>query len=51
MGQSGGDEADLGGGRQVAVHVIDLLLEPLVQHLVRLVQHQHLDATSAQCPT
>jgi hypothetical protein len=35
-------------GRQVAVHVVDLLLEALVQHLVRLVQHQRTDRARAQ---
>ena len=44
VGQSGGDEADLGGGREVSVDVVDLFLEPLVQHLVGLVQNQHLDS-------
>ena len=42
--QSGRDEADLGSGGQVSVHVIDLLLESLVQHLIGLVQDQHLDS-------
>ena len=37
VGQSGGDEADLGGRREVSVDVVDLFLEPLVQHLVGLV--------------
>ena len=50
VGQRGGDEADLGCGGQVAVHVVNLLLEPLVQHLVSLVQHQHLDAAGAEGP-
>ena len=44
VGQSGGDEADLGGRREVSVDVVDLFLEPLVQHLVGLVQNQHLDS-------
>ena len=44
VGQSGGDQADLGGGREVSVDVVDLFLEPLVQHLVGLVQNQHLDS-------
>ena len=35
-------------GREVAVHVVDLLLETLIQHLVRLVQHQRLDRARAQ---
>ena len=39
MGKCGGDEDDLGGGRKVTIHVVDLLLEPFVQHLVSLVQY------------
>ena len=31
MGQGGRDEADLGGRRQVSVHVVDLLLETCTQ--------------------
>ena len=50
VGKSGGDETDLSGWGQIAVHVIDLLLESLVQHLVGLVQHQHLDAPGPQSP-
>ncbi len=50
VGESGRDEADLGGRGQVAVHVIDLLLEPFVQHFVGLVEHQHLDAPGTQGP-
>lgn len=42
VGQRGGDEHDLGGGRQVTVHVVDLLLEAFVKHLVSFIQHQHL---------
>jgi hypothetical protein len=34
--------------RQVSVHIIDLLLETLAQHLVSLVQHQTLDLPRAQ---
>ena len=48
--QGGGDEANLCCWGQVPVHIIDLLLEPLVQHLISLVQHQHLDASCSQCP-
>ena len=48
VGQGGADDDDLGGGRQVAVHVVDLLAEALVQQLVGLVQHQHLDVARAQ---
>ena len=43
-----GRVSDLCGGRQIAVDVVDLLLEALVQHLVRLVQHQHLDGASSE---
>ena len=38
----------LSGRRKVSVDVIDLLLEPLVQHLVGLVKHKHLDPASPQ---
>eukprot|EP00966_Prymnesium_polylepis_P103544 2397510-Prymnesium_polylepis.1 len=34
--------------RQVAVDLIDLLLEALAQHLVGLVEYQHLDSARAQ---
>ena len=46
--KGGRDEHDLCGRREVAVHVVDLLLEALVQHLIGLVQHQHLDVSRAQ---
>lgn len=38
----GADQHHLGRGRQVPVDVVDLLLEALVEHLVRLIDHQHL---------
>mmetsp|Transcript_21958 Transcript_21958/g.44648 ORF Transcript_21958/g.44648 Transcript_21958/m.44648 type:complete len:289 (-) Transcript_21958:452-1318(-) len=44
------DQQHLDLRRQVAVHVIDLLLETLVQHLVRLVQHQRFDVPRPQVP-
>ena len=50
VGKGGGDETDLSGWGQIAIHVIDLLLESLIQHLVGLVQHQHLDAPGPQSP-
>lgn len=80
--QRGADQHHLGGRRQVAVHVVDLLFEPwteeaqrdesrqllvlhhsladpwplwtrtltFVQHLVSLVQNQHLDGSGPQVP-
>ena len=44
MGESGRDEADLGCWWKVSVDVIDLLFESLVEHLISLVQDQHLDS-------
>uniref|UniRef100_A0A8W7PPN0 Uncharacterized protein n=1 Tax=Anopheles coluzzii TaxID=1518534 RepID=A0A8W7PPN0_ANOCL len=46
--QGGGNQYHLRCGRQVPVHVVDLFLEAFVKHLVRFVQHQHLDGTGAQ---
>ncbi len=36
--------------RQIPVHVVDLLLEALVEHLVRLVQDQDLDVPCLEVP-
>ena len=41
--ERGADDHDLRGGREVAVHIVNLLAEPTVEQLVRLVQHQHFD--------
>ena len=38
----------LSGWWQVAVDVVDLLLEAAVQHLVGFIEHEHLDVTSAE---
>ena len=38
----------LSGRGKISVDIVDLLLEPLVQHLVGLVQHQHLDPAGSQ---
>ena len=46
--QRGADQTHLGLRRQVAVHVVDLLLEALVEHLVGLVQYEHLDVARLQ---
>merc|ERR1712060_608889 len=43
-----GDKHHLGGGRQVAIDVVDLLLESAIQHLARLVEHQHLYFASTE---
>mmetsp|Transcript_47404 Transcript_47404/g.136941 ORF Transcript_47404/g.136941 Transcript_47404/m.136941 type:complete len:469 (-) Transcript_47404:55-1461(-) len=45
-----GHQHHLSRGRQVAVDIIDLLFEPTVEHLVCLVQHQHLDLARAEVP-
>ncbi len=39
---------DLRGGRQPTVDLVDLLHESAVQHLVRLIDDEQLDATGAQ---
>ena len=36
---------------QVSIDVVDLLLKPFVEHLVCLVEDQHLDAPCPQRPT
>lgn len=46
--QCGRNEAHLGGWGQVAVDVVDLLLESLIQHLIGLVKDEHLDTPGAQ---
>mmetsp|Transcript_34310 Transcript_34310/g.84975 ORF Transcript_34310/g.84975 Transcript_34310/m.84975 type:complete len:251 (-) Transcript_34310:420-1172(-) len=46
----GRHEDHLSGWRQVPVDVVHLLLEPAVEHLVRLIQNQHLDPTSREVP-
>mmetsp|Transcript_2117 Transcript_2117/g.5660 ORF Transcript_2117/g.5660 Transcript_2117/m.5660 type:complete len:305 (+) Transcript_2117:403-1317(+) len=46
----GGDEDHLGRWGKVTVDVVDLLLEATVQHLVRLVQNEHLDLAGAEVP-
>mmetsp|Transcript_73098 Transcript_73098/g.158084 ORF Transcript_73098/g.158084 Transcript_73098/m.158084 type:complete len:321 (+) Transcript_73098:2-964(+) len=45
-----GDEHHLRRGREVAVDVVDLLLEAAVEHLVRLVKDEHLDLARAEVP-
>ena len=37
--------------RQISIDVVDLLLEPFVEHLVCLVEDQHLDSPCPQRPT
>eukprot|EP00500_Bicosoecida_sp_ms1_P012720 CAMPEP_0203816648 /NCGR_PEP_ID=MMETSP0115-20131106/17212_1 /ASSEMBLY_ACC=CAM_ASM_000227 /TAXON_ID=33651 /ORGANISM="Bicosoecid sp, Strain ms1" /LENGTH=426 /DNA_ID=CAMNT_0050725555 /DNA_START=37 /DNA_END=1313 /DNA_ORIENTATION=+ len=46
--QRGGHQHHLRRRRQRAIDVVDLLLEAAVQHLVRLVNHQHLQPRRAQ---
>mmetsp|Transcript_25686 Transcript_25686/g.40436 ORF Transcript_25686/g.40436 Transcript_25686/m.40436 type:complete len:375 (-) Transcript_25686:246-1370(-) len=50
LGQRGRDQHHLRAGRQVPVDVVHLLLEPAVEHLVRLVDHQHLQLGGAKVP-
>ena len=38
----------LSGRREISVDIVDLFLETLVQHLVGLVQYQHLDPAGPQ---
>ena len=44
----GGEEHHLDVGVEVAEDVVDLVLEAARQHLVGLVQHEHLDVVRAQ---
>mmetsp|Transcript_138 Transcript_138/g.252 ORF Transcript_138/g.252 Transcript_138/m.252 type:complete len:462 (+) Transcript_138:109-1494(+) len=46
----GGNQDHLRGGREIAVDVIHLLLEAAVQHLICLIQHEHLDLAGAEVP-
>lgn len=46
--ERGGDQHDLRSGRQIAIDIVDLLLETLAEHLVRLVEDEKLDARSLQ---
>mmetsp|Transcript_49830 Transcript_49830/g.115711 ORF Transcript_49830/g.115711 Transcript_49830/m.115711 type:complete len:260 (-) Transcript_49830:164-943(-) len=50
VGHGGRYQHHLSGWRQVPVNVVNLLLEPSVQHLICLVQHQHLDLARAEMP-
>mmetsp|Transcript_57834 Transcript_57834/g.136049 ORF Transcript_57834/g.136049 Transcript_57834/m.136049 type:complete len:268 (-) Transcript_57834:285-1088(-) len=48
--QRRGNQEHLDLRRQVAVHVVDLLLETLVEHLVGLVEDERLDVARPQIP-
>lgn len=48
VGEGGREDDDLGRGREVAVDVVDLLLEALVEQLVRLVEDEDLDVPRPQ---
>ena len=50
MAESGGEQhvEPLGGGRQPAHHIADVLDKTEVEHAVRLVQHHHLDAAETE---
>lgn len=48
VGEGGRHHDHLCGGREVAVHVVDLLAEAAVQQLVGFVEDEHLDVARAQ---
>lgn len=48
VGESGRNNDDLSRGRKVTVNVVNLVLEALVQELVRLVENEHLDVLGAE---
>mmetsp|Transcript_95161 Transcript_95161/g.198964 ORF Transcript_95161/g.198964 Transcript_95161/m.198964 type:complete len:436 (-) Transcript_95161:34-1341(-) len=48
MGHGGRHQHHLGGRWQVSVDIVDLLLEAPVQHLIGLIQHQHLHGSRAE---
>mmetsp|Transcript_8644 Transcript_8644/g.17906 ORF Transcript_8644/g.17906 Transcript_8644/m.17906 type:complete len:289 (-) Transcript_8644:672-1538(-) len=48
IGESCGHQHHLRLWGKIAVHVVDLFLETLAKHLVRLVQHEHVDGPGAQ---
>lgn len=48
VGEGSRDDDDLGGGREVSVHVVDLLSESLVEQLIGFVENQHLNVAGAQ---
>lgn len=50
VGEGSRHHDDLRGGREVSVHVVDLLSESLVEQLIGFVENQHLNVTSAQMP-
>lgn len=46
MREGGGDNNDLGGGREVSVDVVNLVLETLVEEFVRFIKNEHLRCVS-----
>lgn len=46
MRESGGDNNDLGGGREVSVDVVNLVLKSLVEELIRFIKNEHLRCVS-----
>ena len=48
--KGGAQQDDLCGRREVSVDLIDLVLETLVQQLVRLVEYEHLDVPRPKTP-
>lgn len=51
VGQCCTEQHDLGGRGKVSVHVVDLVLETLVQEFVGFVKNQHLDVPRSQTPS
>lgn len=50
VGEGSGDDHYLGAGRQVAIHIVNLLAEAAVEQLVGLIKNQHLDVAGPQIP-
>lgn len=51
VGEGGRNHYDLGRGREVSVHVVDLFPESLVKEFVGFIEDEHLDVASAQVAT
>lgn len=46
--EGGRDDNDLCGRRKIAVHIVDLLAETLVEELIGFIENQHLDVSGAK---
>lgn len=51
VGEGGRNHNDLGRGRKVSVHIVDLFPESLVKEFVGFIEDKHLDVTSSQVTT